>query len=134
MYSETLLWSLLSLTFSNTQQQGWLSLFILGAKYGVCQLFNIGYVGNTHLFPISMVATSYGVCNIFARGASILAPLVAELKPESISKWSFSVLMMASLAVTTVIRDPKRQGKVRQSQLNDNDRRASWRELGQSRL
>jgi hypothetical protein len=56
-----------------------------------------------------VVATSYGLCNAFARGASILAPFVAELKPEEVSMWSFSALMMLGLVVTSIIRDPKRK-------------------------
>ena len=98
---------MLSLTFSTTNDQAWLSLFILGAKYGTCQLFNISYIGNTHLFPIVVVATSYGTCNIFARGSSILAPYIAEMKPDSISQWCFSILMIVGLVVTSIIRDPK---------------------------
>jgi len=88
-----------------------LSLFILGCKYGVCQLFNLAYVGNTHLFSISLVATSYSVCNIFGRGSSILSPLVAEVKPESISKWTFIFIMLICLAGTSIIRDPKKKKK-----------------------
>ena len=92
-------------------------------------MFNIGYVGNTHLFPISVVATSYGLCNLFARGSSILAPLVAELKPEAISKWCFSGLMIIGLVITSIIRDPKRKQKVKQKEFENTDKAASWKQI-----
>lgn len=120
---------MLCLTFSSTKNQGLLSLFILGTKWGICQMFNIGYVGNTHLFPISVVATSYGLCNLFARGSSILAPLVAELKPEAISKWCFSGLMIIGLVITSIIRDPKRKQKVKQKEFENTDKAASWKQI-----
>lgn len=121
---------MISLTFSTTTEQAWLSLFILGAKYGICQLFNLGYIGNTHLFPIAVVATSYGTCNLFARGSSILAPYVAEMKPDSISQWCFSILMIVGLVVTSIIRDPKKaQFKEDQRRYNQNERLASWQEV-----
>lgn len=76
-----------------------------------------------------MVATSYGLCNAFARGASILAPFVAELKPEAISKWCFSALMIAGLVVTSIIRDPKRKKKGRLPDQDEADNQASWDQM-----
>jgi len=67
------------LIFIKTDNQAFLSLFILGSKFGATQMFNTAYIGNTYLFPVSLVATSYSVCNFFARMASIFAPFVAEL-------------------------------------------------------
>lgn len=91
---------MLCLVLIDTKNQFLLSLFILGSKYGVCQLFNIAFIGNTHLFPISMVATSFTVCNLIARSTAISAPYVAELKPECISEWTFITLMVVSLFVS----------------------------------
>ena len=65
---------------------------------------------------------------MFARGATILSPYVAELKPESISQWVFIILMIAGVVVTSIIRDPKKNG-VRQGTFNETDRKASWKEL-----
>lgn len=102
---------MVSLLAANTSNQALLSLFILGSKCGVCLLFNLAFVANTHLFPIELVATSYSVCNLFARGSSFLAPQVAEAKPAEIAKWVFIVLMTASLVVTSIIREPKKGKK-----------------------
>ena len=76
---------MLCLIHIDTESQGLLNLFILGSKYGVSQVFNLVYLGNIMIFPTSLVATSFGICNIFARLGTIFAPFVAELKPETIS-------------------------------------------------
>ena len=80
-----------------------LGLYILGSKYGVSQIFNMAYVGNQYLFPIALVATSFSIGNFFARIATIFAPYIAELKPDSISKWVFiavcSVAFVGSLFI-----------------------------------
>ena len=57
------------------------SLFVLGAKFGISSAFNLVYLGNNLLFPISIKATSYGICNFVARLFTIGAPFFAELKP-----------------------------------------------------
>ena len=49
---------------------------------------------------MKVVATSFGVCNVFGRIAGIFAPYVAELKPESISKYVF--ISMVSVAMVFV--------------------------------
>ena len=58
-----------------------ISIMILGSKFGVSQAFNIAYIGNILLFPVTIVASTYGVCGIFARVSTIFAPFIAELKP-----------------------------------------------------
>jgi len=82
-------------------------LFILGAKFGVSSSFNIVYIGTYDLFPISIVGTCYGICNIFARIACIVAPLFAELKPEEIAEWIFCVLIMIAFCFTFILVLPK---------------------------
>ena len=59
---------MLCLVMSSTNDQMLLSIFILGSKFGVSQVFNLAYLGNMQLFPTSMLATSYGICNIFDLG------------------------------------------------------------------
>lgn len=90
---------MLCLTFIDTLNQLLLALFILGSKYGVSQVFNMAYLGNVRIFPTSLVATSFGMCNIFARFGTQFAPFVAELQPESISKWVFTTMMLVSMVV-----------------------------------
>lgn len=65
---------MLCLIFVPTDNQILLAVFILGSKYGVTQVFNMAYLGNVNVFPTSLVATSFGVCNIFARLGTQFAP------------------------------------------------------------
>ena len=67
-----------SLIATTTDNKFWLSLFILGSKFGVSAAFNVAYVGNYALFPVNMVATTMGICNIVSRVATIFAPYIAE--------------------------------------------------------
>jgi len=47
---------MLCLIFAMTESQLWLSLFILGCKYGISQVFNIAYFANIMIFPTAIVA------------------------------------------------------------------------------
>ena len=62
------------LAITQTQNQTLLAILIIGSKFGISANFNMAYVGNQILFPISVVASSYGVCNFFSRCATILSP------------------------------------------------------------
>jgi len=77
---------------------------ILGAKFGVSQAFNICYASNIMLFPVSIVASVFGACNVFSRIATVLAPYVAEIKPEVISEWVFVVLNTLAFLVVFNLR------------------------------
>ena len=89
------------------EQQGLISLFILGGKFGVSSAFNIVYIGTYDLFPISIVGTCFGICNIFSRVACIVAPLVAELHPEEIGEWTFCVIVILAFWFCFLIVLPK---------------------------
>jgi len=102
---------MVALIFYKGDSQFLLGLCILGSKFGVAQAFNLAYVGNTYLFPITVVASSFAICNVPARIITIFAPYVAELKPESISQWIFSVIALLALIASLSIRDPKHDKK-----------------------
>ena len=80
---------MLSLIFYKYDGQLYLGLFILGSKFGVSQAFNAAYIGNVKLFPPGILSTTFGICNMFSRVITILAPFLAELQPDAIGKWSF---------------------------------------------
>jgi len=61
-----------------------LSIFILMIRGGVNLAFCFVYVIHTELFPSSMLAISYGFCNFFCRGITLLAPIIAELENRNI--------------------------------------------------
>lgn len=48
-------------------------LMILSAKFGISGAFNGVYLANG-LFPAAYASTTFGICNFFARLASMLAP------------------------------------------------------------
>ena len=73
---------MLSLILTTTDNQYWLSLFVLGSKFGVSASFNIAFIGIYYLFPTDIVATAFGISNTVSRVATIFAPYAAELKPE----------------------------------------------------
>lgn len=82
-----------------------LSLFILGSIGGVSCAFNICYLGTHTLFPVSIVATAFGVCNCAARVFTIAAPYVAEL-PVTTSQYAFLGVVFAAFAASLLIRKP----------------------------
>ena len=80
------------------------ALFVLGSKFGISQALNLAYIGNILLFPTSFVATSFGICNIFARITTIFAPYLAELKPTLISQWTFVLITVLAYFASSAIR------------------------------
>jgi len=53
--------------------------FIFGSRLGVAAACNVLTIVNITVFPSDFRSTSFGICNIFARFAAIIAPLVAEM-------------------------------------------------------
>jgi hypothetical protein len=76
----------------------------LGSKFGISSVYNIAYIGNTEIFPISVVATSFGVCNLISRLATIFSPFVAELQPESISQWVFNAVLILAFSMMLLVK------------------------------
>lgn len=80
------------------------SIMILGSKFGVSQAFNIAYIGNVMLFPTTIVASTYGICNIFSRVSTIFAPYIAEIEPITVSQWIFVGTCMMAFAASLSIK------------------------------
>lgn len=55
-----------------------LPVLLLIINFGTDASFTVAYLINTDIFPPSILATAYGVCNVMGRLISILAPLVAK--------------------------------------------------------
>lgn len=53
---------------------------IIATRFGVSATFNICYLANAQLFPAIFAGTAIGICNIFAKLSTIIAPLLAEVK------------------------------------------------------
>ena len=56
-------------------------IFVLFSKAGVTATFNMCYLANAQIFPAIFAGTAFGICNIGAKGTTILAPLIAEVDP-----------------------------------------------------
>ena len=105
------------LLVTTTDNQIWLSFFILGGKFGISQAFLVAFVAMSVLFPASISSTSFGICNVFSRIATVLAPFVAELKPESKSQIIFLIVVGISFIMgffLTVIKEEKPTKELKQ--------------------
>lgn len=58
-------------------------IFVLLAKAGVSGTFNLCYLANAQIFPAIFAGTAFGFCNIGAKLATILAPMIAEVNPPA---------------------------------------------------
>lgn len=52
---------------------------IMVTNLGVVISFDLAYLINPELFPTVLLATAYGVLNVFGRLITILAPIIAKL-------------------------------------------------------
>ena len=59
-----------------------ISLYVFIGKLGIAGGFNTVFIANNTFFPVSIAATTIGICNVFCRTASIFSPFVAEIHPE----------------------------------------------------
>ena len=75
------------------------SVTIMSCKFGISAAFNVVYIITAAMFKAKIAATAFGVCNFFARFATIMAPFVAEWpSPLPISILS-TLCFIASLMV-----------------------------------
>lgn len=56
------------------------SLVLLITRTGIAMGFGYVYIIHIDLFPNYMLSTSYGICNVFSRLASLAVPFVAEIE------------------------------------------------------
>ena len=92
------------LTFVDTSSVSLLAFFILLSKYGLAFSMNMEYIANVQLFPITIVGTSFGITNFFARSLTIFAPYAAEIKPLEISQFIYFVLNLSALIAAVFIK------------------------------
>ncbi|TNV80154.1 hypothetical protein FGO68_gene7510 [Halteria grandinella] len=55
-------------------------LILLGAFYGYSSVVLVNWISTPQLFPVIYSSSAIGVCNVFARFATIVAPQVAEIE------------------------------------------------------
>ena len=76
---------MLALLMTETMNQFYLSMFIMCCKFGISCAKSTAHLANYQIFPVGIVATVFGICNIVSRISTIFASFIGELKPDSIS-------------------------------------------------
>lgn len=84
-----------------------IATFVLFAKFGISFAFNISYLATPRMFPTSICSTAFGICNLFARGSTILSPIIAELHPP-IPMSIFSIMCIVSAFLPLLLRPVKK--------------------------
>ena len=75
---------------------------IMATRFGVSATFNICYLANAQLFPAIFAGTAIGICNIFAKTSTIIAPLLAEVK-NAAPMTVFAILTGLAAVISTFI-------------------------------
>ena len=70
------------------------------------------YLTNQRIFPIEAVVWCFGTCASLGHIASIFAPQVAELEPNSIAKWAFIGGIGVALSAMLFLRAENKKGEV----------------------
>lgn len=95
---------MVALIFYQGHSNALFALFVIGSKFGIASAFNVAYCANNLVFPVSIVVTTYGICNFIARVATMSAPYVAEMYPEWIPKMIFCIVVFVAFVAATVLR------------------------------
>jgi hypothetical protein len=95
----------------DTRSQWWISVFLLTSKLGIGASFSLLYVGNFLLFPVSMLATSLGICNLFSRFFTVPSSYVAEFKPEFMPMTFYVAFNLFCLVLTLSLRIPEEKSE-----------------------
>lgn len=103
--------SLFYIALSSTYKK-FIPLMVLGSKFGISASFNVVYLANG-LFPPVYSSTTFGLCNFFARLASMLAPILSEsLKPPT-PMIIFCVMAGLAAGMSLLLRTGDKKGERR---------------------
>ena len=94
--------------FVETDNNALIAVMISFIKFGVSGTYNIAFLANANLFPAIFGSTAFGICNIFGRIATILAPLTAETDPP-IPMMTFTIMAAVGIIASLffVTKPPK---------------------------
>ena len=73
---------------------------VFTAKIGISGAFNGVYLSSPALFPPRLLSTAFGLCNVFARAVTIVAPMVAEVEG------AVPMILMCSLSLASLVLVP----------------------------
>lgn len=85
------------------QYPSMMPVFCVIARIGISALFTLLYILNAELFPTMFAATAMGICNFMARLATIMAPMLAEVK-STLPMVIYSVLCLGGIIFTMGIK------------------------------
>lgn len=92
----------LSLVFFSNDFEDLVPIMISLARGGVKVTFDICYLANSTIFPAIFAGTSFGICNIGAKIATILSPMLAEVPPP-IPMIVFSAIALIAILLSNFI-------------------------------
>lgn len=103
-FSLAIVGSIFYIIFADSHK-GLIPIMILASKFGISGAFNLVYLANS-LFPPIYAATTFGIFNIFARLASMMAPQFAEFH-KPIPMIIFCIMAGAALILSLFLRKPR---------------------------
>ena len=86
----------LALLFLQPENIYMITFCILFTKSGISSAFNLVFVVTQELFPICFSSQVFGFCNIIARFATIVAPLIAEVENPNPLIFYFVICMVSA--------------------------------------
>ncbi|TNV80292.1 hypothetical protein FGO68_gene6246 [Halteria grandinella] len=85
-------------------------IMILATRFGVSATFNISYLANAQLMPAIFAGTAIGICNLFAKMSTIIAPLLAEVR-DPIPMTVFALFTGLAAGVSWFIKGNEKEEK-----------------------
>lgn len=77
---------------------------IMLTNMALVMIFDISYMVNAELFPTIVLATAYGVCNVFCRLISISSPIIANAVSPPYPLIIMTAFAFISAALSLVLR------------------------------
>lgn len=95
------------LTFGSSNQK-LIPGLILFTRFGVSATFNISYLANAQLFPPIFAGTAIGICSMFAKLSTIIAPMLAEV-PAPAPMIVFAIFTGAVSLISLLVQLPPKK-------------------------
>jgi len=97
----------LAIIFASNDNPHLVPIMLTFARNGIKVCFDICYLGNSLLFPAIFAGTAFGICNVGAKTATILSPLLAEIEAP-IPMIVFTSIGIVAIGLTQFIRTPSK--------------------------
>jgi hypothetical protein len=81
----------------------YIMIFMMITKFGINCCFTLCYIINAEYFPAVVCSRVFGICNIFSRISTVLAPLIAEISPP-IPMIVYILICFASMCASFFLR------------------------------